>query len=418
MEVKPCFKQTEVGLLPNDWTTSRCSEVTERIMVGIVIRPTQYYVQYGVPAFRSANIREDGITDLDLVFISETSNALLAKSQTRVGDVLTVRTGYPGTSAVVHCKHSGCNCIDILITRPSKRLDSEWLAVWINSPLGKEQVLRNQGGLAQKHFNVGDMRNLIVAIPPKLEQRVIAETLSDVDALLAALRRLIAKKRDLKQAVMQQLLTGQTRLPGFSGEWRVQEFGQLGAIFGGLMGKTKEDFGQGSAVYITFMNIMANVVVDHSTFERVRISPSESQNRVMRGDLLFNGSSETPEEVAMCAVFDQNAGDVYLNSFCFGFRLHAGIEANSLFLAYYFRSSEGRELMKSLAQGSTRYNLSKTALLKSSLRLPPFTEQTAIAEVLSDMDADVAALERRREKIRVLKQGMIQELLTGKTRLV
>lgn len=104
--MKPGYKRTEVGVIPEDWKTLPCSELSERIMVGIVIRPTQYYVPHGVPAFRSANIREDGITNADLVFISEASNALLAKSQTRTGDILTVRTGYPGTSAVVRPAHA------------------------------------------------------------------------------------------------------------------------------------------------------------------------------------------------------------------------------------------------------------------------------------------------------------------------
>ena len=101
MEVKPGYKQTEVGVIPEEWETHPCSDLSERIMVGIVIRPTQYYVGLGVPAFRSANIREDGINTSNLVFISDASNALLVKSQTQTGDVLTVRTGYPGTSAVV-----------------------------------------------------------------------------------------------------------------------------------------------------------------------------------------------------------------------------------------------------------------------------------------------------------------------------
>jgi len=216
--MKPGYKQTEVGVIPEDWETRPCSEISERIMVGIVIRPTQYYVSNGVPALRSANIRENGITDTDLVFISDASNALLSKSQTRVGDILTVRTGYPGTSAVVRRNHAGCNCIDILITRPSKKVVPDFLAIWINSSFGKEQVLRNQGGLAQKHFNVGDMRNLVVALPPLPEQDAIAEALGDVDALLEGLDRLFAKKRDLKQATMQKLLNGHTRLPGFRSE--------------------------------------------------------------------------------------------------------------------------------------------------------------------------------------------------------
>ena len=162
--VPPGYKGTEVGVIPENWEVHPCSELSERIMVGIVIRPTQYYAPHGVPAFRSANIRQEGISDSDLVFITEASNALLAKSQTRTGDILTVRTGYPGTSAVVRAEQAGCNCIDIIITRPRKSVNSGYLALWINSPFGKEQVLRHQGGLAQKHFNVGDMRNLLVAV--------------------------------------------------------------------------------------------------------------------------------------------------------------------------------------------------------------------------------------------------------------
>lgn len=110
--------------------------------------------------------------------------------------------------------------------------------------------------------------------------------------------------------------------------------------------------------------------------------------------------------------------DVYLNSFCFGFRFREVAEADGVFFAYYLRNREGRELMKSLAQGSTRYNLSKVALLNSALRLPTLPEQIAIAAVLSDMDAELSALEARRDKTRALKQAMMQELLTGRTRLI
>ena len=260
--------------------------------------------------------------------------------------------------------------------------------------------------------------DLPFAVPPLPEQRAIAAALSDVDALLDGLERLIAKKRDLKQAAMQQLLTGKTRLPGFSGEWEVKRLGDFGSTFGGLTGKTKTDFGDGAARYITFMNVMTNVVIDCDVFDCVNVSPDEMQNRANKGDLFFNGSSETPEEVAMCAVLLEDVQDVYLNSFCFGFRFREGAEADGVFFAYYLRSKEGRELMKSLAQGSTRYNLSKVALLSSPLRLPSLPEQTAIAAILSDMDAELSALAARRDKTRALKQAMMQELLTGRTRLL
>jgi restriction endonuclease S subunit len=197
----------------------------------------------------------------------------------------------------------------------------------------------------------------------------------------------------------------------------VKLLGELGSTYGGLTGKTKSDFGNGSARYITFMNVMSNVVIDCESFERVQVSPEESQNRVRKGDLFLNGSSETPEEVAMCSVLLGDVRDVYLNSFCFGFRLYEGAEADGVFLAYHLRSREGRELMKSLAQGSTRYNLSKVALLKSPLRLPKLPEQRAIATALSDVDGMLGGLDRLIAKKRDLKQAAMQQLLTGQTRL-
>lgn len=283
---------------------------------------------------------------------------------------------------------------------------------------GNAQIVMSQSGQSKPGLNLTNLRDFVVAVPPEEEQCMIATALSDVDALIAGLERLIAKKRDIKQAAMQQLLTGQTRLPGFSGEWTPHPLGDLGTTYGGLVGKSKVDFGHGSARYVPFVNVMANTRIDCSALDRVHVASTENQNLVLPGDLLFNGSSETPEEVALCALMTETVENLYLNSFCFGFRLKQGADANGLFLTYVMRSQLGRELMKSLAQGSTRYNLSKSALLQASLTLPDLEEQTAIATVLSDMDADLAALEARLTKTRAIKQGMMQELLTGRTRLV
>ncbi len=200
-------------------------------------------------------------------------------------------------------------------------------------------------------------------------------------------------------------------------DWDITTLGELGATFGGLSGKTKRDFGHGAARYITFMNIMTNVRIDCETFELVDVKPTETQNQAAKGDLFFNGSSETPGEVGMCAVLADDVQGVFLNSFCFGFRFREGPPADGLYLAYYFRSREGRELMKSLAQGAIRYNLSKTALLKTRFPLPHRAEQGAIADALSDTDALIDSLEQLLAKKRHLKQGALQDLITGKGRL-
>lgn len=254
-------------------------------------------------------------------------------------------------------------------------------------------------------------------LPARDEQTAIADILSDLDAAIDASDALIAKKRAVKHAAMQQLLTGETRLPGFSGEWKKTRMGRIGATYSGLSGKSKVDFGGGTARYVTFLGVLENVVVDARHTERVHVTPGESQNAVLGGDLLFNGSSETPGDLAMGAVVGEQLDNLYLNSFCFGFRVHDEHEHNPLFLAFFFRSSVGRAIMNALAQGATRYNLSKAQFLALEVSIPTYEEQRAIAAVLSDMDAEIEALERRRDKVHAIKQGMMQELLTGRVRL-
>lgn len=201
------------------------------------------------------------------------------------------------------------------------------------------------------------------------------------------------------------------------GDWQLTCLGAHGETYGGLTGKTKKDFGTGEAQYVTFMNVISNVVIDIDVFDRVHITPAESQNRVRKNDLLFNGSSETPEEVAFCAVHLGDFSEIYLNSFCFGYRVRDQHAIEPLFLAYLFRSRTGRELVKALAQGSTRYNISKRALLGAPLALPPTPEQRAIATALSDVDALLATLDQVIAKKRDLKQAAMQQLLTGEKRL-
>lgn len=419
MQVTPGYKQTEVGVVPVDWRIAPCVEIADRIMVGIVIRPTQYYVRHGVPALRSANIQEDGITTSDLVYISEESNALLSKSQIREGDVLSVRTGYPGTSAVVSAELAGCNCIDILITRPSKQVDSEFLARWINSPFGKEQVFRNQGGLAQQHFNVGDMKNLLVAVPPLPEQRAIATALSDVDAVLDRLARLIAKKRDLKQAAMQQLLTGQVRLPGFSGEWEEKCLGEVGEITGAGVDK-KIRSNESPVRLLNYMDVYQKDFLKADDFwHEVTAKPDQIRRcAIRRGDVFFTPTSEVRDDIGHSAVAIEDAHDVVYSYHVVRLRLSEEWDIN--FRAYAFKTKHFLDQATTQCEGSgTRYVITLPKFRAMTVRYPSdIAEQAAIGGILSDMDTELTALGARVAKTRALKQAMMQELLTGKTRLL
>jgi type I restriction enzyme S subunit len=208
-----------------------------------------------------------------------------------------------------------------------------------------------------------------------------------------------------------------TKLASSAGPWTEWSMGSLGSTYPGLTGKTKDDFGAGEAQYIPFMAVMAAVRVTRQSLLRVRVASGERQNAVRTGDLLFNTSSETPDELAMCTVAEDLPADTYLNSFCFGVRLGDDDTADPLFLAYLFTSGIGRQLMSTLAQGAIRYNLSRAQFRKVVVTLPPIDEQRAIAAALTAADELIMALRRLVAKEETIKQGMMQQLLTGEIRL-
>ena len=199
--------------------------------------------------------------------------------------------------------------------------------------------------------------------------------------------------------------------------WGVHEVGALGRIYGGLTGKSKADFNAGEARYVPFTSVLERAVLKAGELPRVRVGERERQNEVRVGDVLFNVSSETPDELALSTCVASVPERTYLNSFCFGYRLHPELDVDPRFLAYWFRGSGGRRLLYALAQGAIRYNLSKTQFKSLRMVLPGSREQRAIVAALLDADETIAALKRLVGKKRSVKRGAMQLLLTGRARL-
>ncbi len=199
-------------------------------------------------------------------------------------------------------------------------------------------------------------------------------------------------------------------------EWKTVKLNK-GKTYGGLSGKSAKDFVSGDSPYVTFMEVLSNVKLTKPPTAKVKIKSGESQNIVKKNDLLLNGSSETPEEVAIPTSVNFSSDiPIYLNSFCFGYRPDTD-DIDSDFLSYFLRSSEGREIIVQLAAGSTRYNISKRSFTNLELLLPPLPEQQRIARVLGDIDDEIATLEELVAKKRLVKTAVMQQLLTGKVRL-
>ena len=207
-------KQTEIGLVPESWDVVRCEDACDTISVGIVVKPSSYYVKEGVPAFRSQNVRADRLQLEPMIYISEdANNGPVKKSKLSTGDVLVVRTGYPGTSCVVPPEFDGSNCIDLIFIRPNKaKLRSHYLSRFFNSDAAKVQVQAGKIGLAQQHFNVGAVKNTKLPLPPTEQQDEIIAHLEVIDSKhdLATSKR--KKLQELFRILLHELMTAKTRV--------------------------------------------------------------------------------------------------------------------------------------------------------------------------------------------------------------
>lgn len=407
MEVKSGYKQTEFGAIPSDW---ECTTVGEMITAGIIEKPIDGnhgnihpksgdFVDWGIP-FVMANNVQDGQLDLvNCSFIDKRQAETLQKGFSITGDVLLTHKATIGNTAIVDEISTPYIMLTPQVTyyrvRDKKRLNNHYLRYYFDTT-GFQSVLRAlAGGGTRAYLGITAQHQLPVVLPCSLlEQQVISATLSNVDELLNGLDRLIAKKRDLKQAAMQQLLTGKTRLPGFSGVWEVKRLGEIAQIKTGNR-NNQDKVADGQYPFYVRSDIVERINSYSNDCEAILV----------------------PGEGRIGEIFH------YING---RFDVHQRVYAITEFSPYVSAKFIFLSMVKSFGSWALQNTVKATV---DSLRLPTFqlfqlrlppthAEQMAIANILTDMDAELTALERRHEKTRALKQAMMQELLTGKTRLV
>ena len=252
-----------------------------------------------------------------------------------------------------------------------------------------------------------------IVFPSLSEQQKIASFLSAVDEKLQQL----TKKKDLleeyKKGVMQKIFSQEIRFKDDNGnnypDWKEKSLGEIGETFNGLTGKTKEDFGRGRP-FIQYMQIFNSARIDTSKFGYVDINEGEKQKTAKYGDVFFTTSSETPLEIGYASVLTEEIEEVYLNSFCFGYRPNSLTELYPYFASYLFRSESLRKQIVKLAQGSTRYNMSKVQLMKVLIKLPLLDEQQKIANLLSSLDSKIDLVSTQIENTKAFKKGLLQQM--------
>lgn len=422
------------GTHPNAWSVwllERASDPNRPISYGIV--QTGPRIPGGIRCVRVVDIANGTINQADLITTSQSISDSYKRTVLCAGDLVIALRGKLGAIALVDETLTGANLtrgVALIALRGGYHAD--FLRHYLSSPNSKDFFERNLNGSALREIPIATLRKVPVAWPLLDEQRAIAEALSDADVLISALDHLIAKKRAIKLATAQQLLSGQIRLQGFGTpkaqfrgtvtstiplDWDSPTLGELFAFKNGL-NKAKEFFGHGTPI-VNYMDVYRRRgLFVHDLDGRVSVGPRELKAfEVRRGDVFFTRTSETADEIGISSVMLDEPKDTVFS----GFVLRARPKDASLddgFKKYCFSTSLVRQQIVAQTTETTRALTNGRYLSTVVIARPPKPEQAAIATVLSDMDAEITALERRRDKTKAIKQGMMQELLTGMTRLL
>ncbi len=348
--------------------------------------------------------------------ITPQSNAKIPASILRAGDLVTVRVGDPGTTAVIADELDGCNCASMMIVRRGTSFNSAWLSHLMNSPLGRRQVANVQYGTAQKQFNIGDAVAFLFPVPSKAEQDAIADALTDADTLIDSLEQLLTKKRQIKQGAMQELLTGKRRLPGFTAPWISCTWGEVinDCSSGATPLRSRPEYYRGSIRWISSGELNYNVIdetneyISSEAFEmtNLKLHPAGTFLMAITG-LEAAGTRGACGIVGKPAATNQSCMAIYPSS-----------KLLTAYLLHYY-VYKGDELALRYCQGTKQQSYTAALIRVLPIEYPESTdEQLAIAQAFSDMDSEISALESRLTKARALKQAMAQALLTGRIRLV
>lgn len=419
-----CAKQTEIGVIPLDWEVKLIGDLG-RVVRGSSPRPAgdpRFFNGSFIPWLTVAaltNVPEHQLA------IAETAGYLTGEgakySRILNPDTLIIANSGATLGVAKLIKVQCCANDGIAAVIEQHSGDKAFLCQYINTQTDR---LRNiiATGNGQPNLNTALIKDIPVPYPPEPEQHVIAEALSDIDSLIGALEKLIAKKRAIKQATMQQLLTGKTRLPGFTGKWNMRRLGDhVRYLTHGVNSRAELDV-EGPVRYLHYGDVHAaagpSLKPGNVPMPRLPVEKCSGLDRLESGDLVLVDASEDLVGIGKSVELRNVDGiEVVAGLHTIAARFGKDILADG-FKGYLQHIPAFKSHLEKLAAGTKVYATNRSHISSAELLLPSVQEQSAIAAVLSDMDAEIEALERRRDKVKQIKQGMMQQLLTGRIRLV
>lgn len=381
----------EVPSFPKGWEMLTFTEISSGIIDGTHFTPA--YVPDGVQFFSVENVTADDFDDTKYISLEE-HRRLSSRCPVERGDILLTRIGSLGDTKLIDWDVEASIYVSLALLKLKQGIDPRYVYAYTQSKQFVSDVeARSLLNATPKKINLGDIGHVPIIIPPLDEQEAIAAVLSDANELTQSLSRLIAKKRAIKQATMQQLLTGGTRLPGFSGEWDVARLGDVAHI---KTGSRNNEDKVGDGLYPFF--------VRSQTVERINTYSFEGEAILV------------PGEGGIGSIFHYITGRFDVHQRVYRISTFAD-KVSGQYVYYYMLQHFGPHAMRNSVK-ATVDSLRLPTFKSFGLLVPDIDEQGAIAEVLSDIDAEIGVLSARLAKTRDIKRGMMQELLTGRIRLV
>ncbi|MGC4604492.1 restriction endonuclease subunit S [Enterococcus faecium] len=323
-------------------------------------------------------------------------------------DLFMIRYGQPG---VIGYGYEGVIANNLFKLIPKIETYNLFFKYILDSMYPKIQSLSSSTTMPAISFKSLDV--LAVRYPDKKEQEKIGSFFAQLDNTIALHQRKLDLLKETKKGFLQKMFpkngakVPEIRFPGFTEDWEQRKLGGIGKTYTGLTGKSKEDFGHGDAKFVTYMNVFQNPKATLEQLENVEIDPR--QNEVKKGDVFFTTSSETPEEVGMSSVWTHDINNIYLNSFTFAYR--PTIKFDLDYLAFMLRSQSVRKKIIFLAQGISRYNISKTKMMDISVPIPVnFEEQQKIGAFFKQLDDTIALHQRKLDLLKETKKGFLQKM--------
>ncbi len=397
-----------------EWEEKKLGEITEvkggkRIPKGHRLQREKN--QY--PYITVSDMTDSSVSMDNIKYVPKGAVNKIRRYTISVDDIYISVAGTLGLVGTIPKELDGANLTENADKLTQLNCEQKYLLYYLKAGALPHLVKATKTESAQPKLAIYAIKGLKVNLPGRGEQQKIASFLSAVDEWIENLRGQKEKLEQYKKGMMQKIFSQEIRFKDENGkdypDWEEKRLGEVGKTYNGLTGKTKDDFGTGEP-FVTYKQIFDNSQIDIQKFSLVEIGSEENQNKARYGDVFFTTSSETPSEAGFSSVLLDKDVEPYLNSFSFGLRPNSLDEFDPNFARFFFRSPLFRKEVVRLAQGSTRYNISKIAFMKIKILLPTIKEQQKIAEFLTAIDELIELKQKQIDKVEEWKRGLMQWL--------